>query len=117
GVHVEAREGTTESLAAAQDRGPAQPGLESFQGEPFEDTALVPHRHAPLGVVVRAQVVVYGRPGGTGQSVVTGAQGHQRRAGPRRRSARSPRASRPGTGPRRGPAPRRRRPSAWGAGV
>src|SRR5690606_39814589 len=69
GVHVELPEGGAEGLALAQDGGPRQPRLETFQAEPFEQPALVAHRHAPFGVVVVAQKRVVRGPGRPRQTV------------------------------------------------
>lgn len=69
-IGIETGKSVPEAFAPAQDRGPAQPRLEALQGEPFEHPALIAHRHAPLGVVVLAQVVVPRGPQRTVQSVL-----------------------------------------------
>ena len=62
-LDLESGEGPPEPFASAQDRRPGQPGLEPLEGEALEDSVLVTHREAPLGVVVVAEVLVHGGPG------------------------------------------------------
>ena len=69
-LRVETGEGVTEGRPLAQDRGPGQARLEGLQAQPLEDSPLVAHRHAPLGVVVLAQQRVGGRPSRPGQTVI-----------------------------------------------
>ena len=69
-LRVETGEGVPEGRPLAQDRGPGQARLEGLQAQPLEDSPLVAHRHAPLGVVVLAQQRVGGRPSRPGQTVV-----------------------------------------------
>jgi hypothetical protein len=51
-VGVEALEGRPEALALAQDRQPAEAGLEPLEAEPLVEPALVADGAAPLLVVV-----------------------------------------------------------------
>src|SRR4051812_1351304 len=51
-LRLEALEGRTEALALAQDREPAEPGLEPLEAQPFIEAALVPDGPSPLLVVV-----------------------------------------------------------------
>jgi hypothetical protein len=49
---IEARKGSAERIALAQDGDPGKPGLKPVEHELFPQRAAVPLRHAPFGVVI-----------------------------------------------------------------
>src|SRR5438270_671483 len=57
--------------ALAKDRLPGEPGLRALEQQELEEHAVVVHRHAPLGVVVR-DAERRGRPGAAHDSTVDG---------------------------------------------
>ena len=57
---VETGEGLAEILPLAQDRQPAQPRLEAFQADFFEQTPVVGDRAAPFAVVIGSVYSVIG---------------------------------------------------------
>ena len=62
GVWIEPGERGSVALALAQDGGPAQPGLRTFEREQLEEAAVVVLGNTPLGVVVLDHERVGARP-------------------------------------------------------